>query len=320
MEHYVTVGVPLYRRLHYLPNVLQAVQRQDYPRIQLIVSDNGRLGKDVEALVKQHYTREPVIVRHNRDTVGISAHYNQLIECAGGDYFVLLADDDEISPNFVSELVAGLREHAEAQVAIGRQEIVDEDGNVLRTSGGPLPAVLDGLEFMRAAWKDYRFHYECFATTLARTHALRHNGGYPLFYRGTHNDDAVLVKLALQGPVVLNNDCTFRWRVYPESHGWSLPLRALAKDSVQFLRFLHKDPCVRRLAAARAIEWQSVRECLEEMTWLTYMDRWATIYQRKLGRWRWAFAPLWMPLRWRLQKRMFRTLYDAFRSSADATA
>ena len=190
----------------------------------------------MDELVRQHYSREYTI-RRNPHTVHISTHYNQLIDCASGEYFVLLADDDEISPTFVSKLLQRLDDHADAHVAIGRQEILDESGNVIRRSKGVLPDVMDGFEFMQAAWKDCRYRYECFATTVARTESLRQNGGYPPFHRGTHNDDAVLVKLALQGPVVFSNECTFRWRVYPTSHGWSLPLRDLARDSSQFLGF-----------------------------------------------------------------------------------
>ena len=35
-------------------------------------------------------------------------HFNQLVQEATGEYFVLLCDDDQISANFVTELVAVL--------------------------------------------------------------------------------------------------------------------------------------------------------------------------------------------------------------------
>ena len=36
MKRLVTIGIPIYRRLHYLPTVLKVVQEQDYPWIKLI--------------------------------------------------------------------------------------------------------------------------------------------------------------------------------------------------------------------------------------------------------------------------------------------
>jgi glycosyltransferase involved in cell wall biosynthesis len=317
MKGLVTIGIPIYRRLHYLPTVLKVVQEQDYPSIKLIVSDNGQNSHAVDELVRQHYSREYTI-RRNPHTVHISTHYNQLIDCASGEYFVLLADDDEISPTFVSKLVQRLDDHADAHVAIGRQEILDESGNVIRHSKGVLPDVMDGFEFMQAAWKDYRYRYECFATTLARTESLRQNGGYPPFHRGTHNDDAVLVKLALQGPVVFSNECIFRWRVYSTSHGWSLPLRDLTRDSSQFLGFLYRDPFVLAHSAKRLHEWRQVRACLEEMTWATFRNRWKTMYQERLGLCDWLLAPLWMPWTWRFQKQLIRDAQERIESGVKA--
>jgi hypothetical protein len=38
-------------------------------------------------------------------------HWNRLIAEAAGEYFVLLADDDELSPTYVSELAGLLDRH-----------------------------------------------------------------------------------------------------------------------------------------------------------------------------------------------------------------
>ena len=205
-------------------------------------------------LVAAHYTR-PFRFRQNPSTVPISSHFNQLIAEATGEYFVLLADDDEISANYVSELAGALETSPRASVAIARQEIINEAGAVIRQSTGPRHAVLSGPDFIRAAWHTCEYRYECFATFLARTQRLRACGGYPEFDRGTHNDDALLVKLCLNDQVVVNTLCAFRWRVYEMSLGWSLDIRDLAKDSRQFLTFLHSDPVFRiRRPVARGVE------------------------------------------------------------------
>lgn len=44
MSKLVTIGIPIYRRLEYLPQVLKIVEEQDYPSIELLVSDNGMNG------------------------------------------------------------------------------------------------------------------------------------------------------------------------------------------------------------------------------------------------------------------------------------
>ena len=101
MHKLVTIGVPIYKRLDYLPNVLSKVAAQDHPNIDLLVSDNGMNGTKVSDIVKQHYS-QPFRFRQNPETVGPSHHFNQIIHNALGEYVVLLADDDEIVQAVVS--------------------------------------------------------------------------------------------------------------------------------------------------------------------------------------------------------------------------
>ena len=51
----VTIGVPFYKRLDYLPNVLRMVAAQDYPLIELIISANGENGARVQEIIKANY-------------------------------------------------------------------------------------------------------------------------------------------------------------------------------------------------------------------------------------------------------------------------
>ena len=98
----VTVAIPVFGRLEYLPRALESVRRQDYQNVELIVSDNGS-NAAVEDLVDRYYGR-PYRFRRNPATVPLAVHFNQLVDAASGEYFALLSDDDEISPNFLSAL------------------------------------------------------------------------------------------------------------------------------------------------------------------------------------------------------------------------
>jgi len=238
---------------------------------------------------------KPYRFRRNPTTVSISTHFNQIVEEASGEYFVLLADDDEISPNYVSELVSLLECNPHASVAIAKQQIMDQAGNIIRESKGSLPVILSGPEFIRAAWYRYEYGFECFATTLARTEEIKYCGGYPDFVSGTHNDDALLIKLCLSRYVVLSDRCTFRWRVYESSHGWSISIDALAQASRQFLQFLLTDPRIQEFATANRSEWQQLEGYLIKMTWQTYLRRWKSIYRNRLSCLKWVQAAFAMP-------------------------
>ena len=99
--------------------------------------------------MQQHYSR-PYRFRQNPATVPISAHFNQLVQEASGEFFALLADDDEISSNYASGLVRQFERYPDASVGIARQEILSEEGIVIRKSAEELPHTLSGPDFIRA--------------------------------------------------------------------------------------------------------------------------------------------------------------------------
>ena len=319
MRRLVTVGIPIYRRLSYLPNALRCVALQDYDDLEVLVSDNGMNGSRVEDIVREHYPRRWRF-RQNPATVESAEHFNQLIEAAAGDYFVLLADDDEISGNFVSELATLLDRYPDANLALSAQEVVDKEGACLERSRGPLPETLSGAGLIHAVWRDHRFGFQSFVTHLARTEALRRVGGFPHFTGATHDDDAVLLRLSLGHTVALSERCTFRWRRYDESLGWSISIEELAASSREFLAFLDGDPTIRRYADANADEWREVKQTLSSMVHDTYMWRWRDFYRERMPRLRWLIAPFRMSPSRDYYKRLLAMLFPRLRSSVKRLA
>ena len=49
----VTIGIPVYKRLQFLPQAVQYGVAQDYENVELIVSDNGVNGSAIPELVGQ---------------------------------------------------------------------------------------------------------------------------------------------------------------------------------------------------------------------------------------------------------------------------
>jgi hypothetical protein len=289
----VTIGLPLYRRFDYLAAALQSVAAQDYPDIELLVSDNGQNPETIRDMVESLYPK-PFRFRRNPVTLPAPIHYNQLIDEARGEYFILLCDDDEISSNFVSALVPLLGDHPDAAVAIAHQQIIDGNGAVLRQSSDELPDVMTGMDFLRA-WCRHEHSVECWVTHLSRTADLRRCGGFLCTPLSTHSDDGLIVKLAVTGSVRFTTEATFRWRIDGESHGWNISVEGLAADTRHFLKFLAKDPAMRQAKQLHGDAWNGVRRQLETMAWRTYWHRWSTMYRARLPYSRWALAAFAMP-------------------------
>ncbi len=291
MSKLVTIALPVYKRLDYLVDALRSVAAQDYPNIELIVSDNGENGSAVRELAELHYPR-PFRFRQNPTTVPLPQHYNQLIAAAGGDYFAFLDYDDMLSSNYVSDLVAVLDAHPEVSVALARVEVVDTSGNFLRLSSDEVPAFMPGPEFIRA-WTKYGF--ESYSTVLGRTGYVKEDGGHPNIPGGTHTDDAILIKLCLRGNVAISSRSRFRWRYSPASFGWSLKCASLAEDTRAYLRFIDDDPAMRRYAMKEPREWQEIRPILRRLGWQTYLERWEGMYGVDAPVCRWVSGAFAMP-------------------------
>jgi glycosyltransferase involved in cell wall biosynthesis len=317
MSKLVTIGIPVYTRFEYIPHVLDIVASQDYPNIELIISDNGMNGTAVPKLVDAHYAK-PYRFRQNPSTVDISTHFNQLIHSATGDYCVVLADDDEITPNYVSELVGLLERHPEASVAMSLQQTIDESGKLLRSSLDTVPEILSGTEFIKAAWDTHEYRFESFSTFLAKTSKLVSSGGFPTFWTGTGDDDALMIKLSLGSFVAFSTRCAYRKRYSESSDGYAVAIPDLARGLRDFLVFLDSDPILQDYAASHPAEWRESRRCLVEMTWKTYYYRWSDLYRKRLGTLEWARAAFHFPFVPAYYRAVTRTFMETLLSATTA--
>lgn len=293
MAHLVTVAIPVYKRFHLLPEALAAVAAQDYPAVDLLISDNGENGFELEALVREHYPR-PFRMRRNDRTVPVmSQHFNQMLASARGEYFVLLCDDDVINPSFVSTLAAILDGDPATGLALPYVEVLDEAGRPQPQKKKKFPPeTFTGTEFARM-WASGDYCFWNFVTVMARTQEMIDVGGYPSMPTG--DDDAVALKLSLGRKVGFSRDAVFGNRWYESSHGLAISPWELAADIRKWLEFLRSDPTLRAFGERAPAEWAEVRELMVERSWRTYRSRWKTMYRKRMGRLAWVRAGFALP-------------------------
>ena len=284
---------------------------QDYPAVDLLISDNGQNGTKVDKLVEASNYSRPYHIRHNPVTVDIIQHFNQIIKAASGYYFFILNDDDEISSNFISELVRQLERYPQATMAMAKQQIIGESGAILRSSKTELPEILGGPDFIRAVWKTYEFGFENVESFFTRTELLRETGGYADFAKGNHSDDAAVIRLSLNGHVVLNSECTYRHRVHRGGYGWLASITDLADATRGFLRWLDRDAVICRFADAHPDDWKDLKQCLVRMSWETYLWRWRDIYKHRLRWFEWIREAFRMPFLPGYYRKVVSILWDS---------
>lgn len=128
----VTIAIPTYNRPAGLARAARSALAQDYDRVEVLISDNASADTEVSSLGNRlaaedsrvRYIRQP----RNR---GHAANFQWLLESARGDFFMWLADDDWIDPEYVTCCVAALLEDTSLILVCGRGRYYREGAHVL---------------------------------------------------------------------------------------------------------------------------------------------------------------------------------------------
>jgi glycosyltransferase involved in cell wall biosynthesis len=266
-----------------LRQTLRALSAQTWADLEIIVSDNGSGDNtpDVVAEMADHRIR----FRANASTLAAPSHFNQLIAEARGEFFILVSDDDLVSPDFVEGLVAAHTANPLVRVTLPRCEIIDINGIVMSRLPVPTWRVMEGQEFLLDwLWSRVPLPVTTFVTVCARKRDLEAVGGNPEFVDGSNADNACFMALALRGAVCFAPSAVLRYRVYPTSFGLSVPPERLALSANQFRRHLSSNgPISEGLNALDKSTRRRLQKGVCALLARQYLGRLETVYLARLG-------------------------------------
>ncbi len=166
----VTIAIPTYNRPALLKRALDCVYRQSYPNIEVLIADNCSPGNEVSRAIDAYRDKLPNLkyIKH-AENIGSINNCFSLLDRANGKYFMWLADDDEISPNYVLTLTQLLEDNPDAATAAGHWVLMLSEN---RRRCMPTTSLPQHSSIMRAArfiWKaDDAFFYGLHRTALLR--------------------------------------------------------------------------------------------------------------------------------------------------------
>jgi glycosyltransferase involved in cell wall biosynthesis len=111
MQPFLTVGIPVYNGMPYLPESLQSVLQQTYPNFEVIVINDGSTDDSLEYLQSVRDPRLRVISQPNR---GITAVLNRLLAEARTPWLVRLDADDVAWPERLALLTEAIQHYPDA--------------------------------------------------------------------------------------------------------------------------------------------------------------------------------------------------------------
>jgi glycosyltransferase involved in cell wall biosynthesis len=195
----LTVCVPTFRRSERLRAALTSLQRQTYRDLVVDVCDNGADDETAQVVwnlgdERFRYVPRPV-------NVGAVANANLALAAVRTEYALLLHDDDEVEPGFLSAAVAALDRHPGAALALAPWWVVREDGErelLNRTGWTDQRCVAGGTLVSR--WMSFMGVAGHVSGTVMRTAALPEPAFDP---RDDFADDLGLqIRMALEHDVV----------------------------------------------------------------------------------------------------------------------
>lgn len=124
----VCIGIPTCNRANHLERALVSVQEQTYKNLSIIICDNAS-ADGTEALCKDFATLDTRIQYYrNTSNIGAAANFDEALSHSDAEYFMWLADDDWIDPNYVDRCLECLERNPEAVIAYGAPKYYRDGG------------------------------------------------------------------------------------------------------------------------------------------------------------------------------------------------
>lgn len=129
----VSIVLPTYNDLIYLPRSIDSVLKQNYEDFELIVVNDGSTDGTTEYLDALGDSRVRVVHQENR---GVSAALNRGVELATGDYLTWTSSDNLCGRHYLEALVAALDATPTAALAYSPFYVIDDNDRVMSVSYG----------------------------------------------------------------------------------------------------------------------------------------------------------------------------------------
>lgn len=205
----VSIAIPAYKQT-YLSESIDSALGQTYQNIELIIV-NDHSPYDLDSIVSQ-YDDKRIRYYKNKKNLGkrsIVLNWNRCLEYARGEYFVLLCDDDELMPNFVSELLKLSYKYPQCNVFHARKVEKDERTHTIKET--PVwPEYEKHNSYVKEYFNNNRKH--TVSEFLYKTAAIKHLK-YKVFPVGFYSDDASLIMFTKKGGIASSQKVlvTFRF-------------------------------------------------------------------------------------------------------------
>jgi glycosyltransferase involved in cell wall biosynthesis len=207
----VSIAVPVYNGDNYLEYALETALAQTYSDFEIVISDNASTDGTEE--ICRRFVERDSRVHYYRSEVnhGVYWNFRRGLELSNGEYFMWLAHDDGLAPEFLERCVDALNAQPDAVLSYTKAIDIDEHGNHLELKEQVLNA--ESSKPRERFRHMNRLEHNCEAIFgLMRVSALENVRVFPDL---ADSDRVMLAELSLYGSYARVSDFLFLHREHP---------------------------------------------------------------------------------------------------------
>lgn len=176
----VTICIPCFNHGKYIRDAIDSVRAQTYPKFELLLVDDCSTDDSAEvmsAIIKEYDDRR-ISMHWMPENGGAHKANNYAMEHARGDYFVTLAADDTIEPDFLQKCLSALSDDARREFVVSQTDFRNEDLTP-HTGEHPFKQIERPTEKTQQQWIERLYHGNVyFGVGLYLTQTLLELGGW----------------------------------------------------------------------------------------------------------------------------------------------
>jgi glycosyltransferase involved in cell wall biosynthesis len=274
----VSVCIPAYNAESTLGETLDSILAQDYPNLDIVVSDN-RSTDGTKAIAKRYAERgvryclrtegRPLWAKSMPNYIGGYANWDFVLSQGHGEYLCLFHSDDLYEPSIVRQQVEVMQAHPNVGVVFTGRRLIGEDGYPIQMGTFLIPddvrehATLDFPTLLNSLLK-----YSNFLSTpsvMFRRSAIENTGNFDERHFLTSADLDMWLKIAHRGnEIAIINQPLLKYRISQRQGGEQYhKLRVTQADFFSVLDYYLNLPGVRAVAQQQTLAFYEMQRAAD---------------------------------------------------------
>lgn len=212
----VTVVIPTFNRKNWLKIAIESVLTESRVPITLHVFDNASSDGTMDYMQSLALNNKKIIYTRNAENIGMVRNFTLALDHVRTRYFVPLADDDFLLPDFLYNAFQLMEADRSLGAAVFVTEARNEEGSVLCTApsrpASIQPGRMEASDNLRS-WMRHG-HYG-WSSVLWRSDTLQFVK-YPYYYTGLPSDVDFQAQVFCKYPAIFVNKPGAVWRVHKD--------------------------------------------------------------------------------------------------------